>query len=92
MFVLERSQEDDDCHRAVISWYSRPEELPLKHIRQFKRYPRVKSPKELFQNVQPFDKDIDAETIFGKCKVSCLLQPGIAAKKIYMEVILRLWF
>jgi hypothetical protein len=58
---------DEDPYRAIVRWYSRPQDLPKRIIKSLQLDSKV----EIVLDERPFDNDVSIETFFSSCVVSC---------------------
>jgi hypothetical protein len=59
--------DNEDPYRAVVRWYSRPQDVPKRSIRSLQLDSKV----EIILDERPFDNDVSIETFFSNCVVSC---------------------
>ncbi|XP_071444259.1 origin recognition complex subunit 1 [Hetaerina americana] len=56
-------------YRAVVQWYSRPQQLPKKFAVHQMPFPQLDNEFEVLEDKRNFDNDVSIETFFGKCQV-----------------------
>jgi len=59
--------DDEDPYRAVVRWFSRPQDVPKRTIKSLQLDRKV----EVILDERPFDNDVNIETFFSNCVVSC---------------------
>ncbi|XP_046385697.1 origin recognition complex subunit 1 isoform X2 [Ischnura elegans] len=66
LYELEDAEEP---HRAVVQWYSRPQQLPKKFSSHKLPFPELNTDCEVLEDKRNFDTDVSIESFFGKCQV-----------------------
>jgi hypothetical protein len=62
-------EDSEDPYRAIVRWYSRPQDVPKRAIKSLQLDRKL----DVILDERPFDNDISIETFFSNCVVSGML-------------------
>jgi hypothetical protein len=62
-------EDSEDPYRAIVRWYSRPQDVPKRYIKSL----QIDRKLEVILDERPYDNDVSIETFFSNCVVSCLI-------------------